>query len=357
MLGKVNFRGRQFSRPRNSEFSFHFHFRGLGPHSKMKRGRYISWTRPKLAAVQPHLYVLEEGPRLEGARHALIDAGFPKDAEVLTVHKLKTAQSKLEEPQQEAIAINHKQAAKKKTREKQRQSEGELNLRAQGERLSLKCHTWFFFLTVFPDVANIARIQQRVYPGVGMNGVLPAVATATGAESQNEPADDVDNIKFGVEHDAVLETGMPLLLPPRIIQAQKGVAGARSVVQVAASQSFMTESLSLQIDRDDAHCLVLSFTYKPKPLVFVSALDEDAFRDVLEGLHVPVEAMTAAHETLTFEPKTFTITIHFNAKLGHQAEVRKFETTEMTVWLVPFEHVEGAAAPSVAKRRRVLLEN
>jgi hypothetical protein len=36
--------------------------------------------------------------------------------------------------------------------------------------------------------------------------------------------------------------------------------------------------------------------------------------------------------------------------------VRKFETTEMTIWLVPFEHVEGAAAPSVAKKRRVALE-
>jgi hypothetical protein len=266
----------------------------------MKRGRYITWTPPKLAAVQPHLYVLEEGPRLQQAKQALIDAGFANDAEILTVHKLKTAQSKLEAPQQEAIAINHKQAAKKKTREKQRQSEGELTLRAQGERLSLKCHTWFFFLTVLPDVANIARVQERLYPGVGMNGVLPGVAMAAGAEPQNERVDDVDNITFDVDQDADLGDGTPLLLPLRIIQAQKGVAGARSVVQIAALQSFMTESLSLQISREDAHCLVLSFTYKPKPLLFATALDEDTYRDMLEGLHVPVEAMTAAHEALTF---------------------------------------------------------
>ncbi len=118
--------------------------------SKSPRGHYIRWTPNKLAAVQPHLYQLEEGPRLESARQALIDAGFANDAAILTVPKLNHAKSKLEKPQQEAIDINHKQAAKKKKREKQRQSEGELNVRAQRKRLSLKCHTWVFFLTVFP---------------------------------------------------------------------------------------------------------------------------------------------------------------------------------------------------------------
>lgn len=342
----MNFRGRQFSRPRNSEFSFHFIFRGFASCLKMKRGPYITWTSSKLAAVQPHLYELEEGPRLERAKLALIDAGFPKDAAILTVNKLKTAQAKLAEPQQEAIALNHKQTAKKKNREKQRQSEGELNLRAQSKRLSLKCHPWFFFLTVLSDVANVARIQQQLYPGVGMNGVLPGVALDAGADSRIELAEEDGNISFVIEQDNDLAEGMPLLLPPRIIQAQKGVAGARSVVQIAASQSHMTESLSLQIDRTDAHRLLLSFVYKPEPLAFLSAADEDDYRVLLEGLHVPVEAMTAAHEALTYEPQTFAITIRFSAKLGHQAEVRKFETTKMTVWLVPFEHWKGPLPPA-----------
>jgi hypothetical protein len=117
--------------------------------SRASRGPYITWTPEKLAAVQPHLYVLEEEPRLESAKRALIGAGFVKDAEILTTAKLQHAKSKLEKGQRDAIDINHKQAAKKKNREKQRQSEGDLNLRAQGERLSLKCHTWVFFLTVF----------------------------------------------------------------------------------------------------------------------------------------------------------------------------------------------------------------
>ena len=116
---------------------------------KGSRGPYITWTTEKLAAVQPHLYVLEEEPRLESAKRALIDAGFVKDAEILTTAKLQHAKKKLEKGQRDAIDISHKQAAKKKNREKQRQSEGDLNLRAQGERLSLKCHTWVFFLTVF----------------------------------------------------------------------------------------------------------------------------------------------------------------------------------------------------------------
>ncbi len=63
------------------------------------------------------------------------------DAEQLTIAKLRGAKDKLAQTQQESIAIKHKQTAKKKSREKQRQSEGELNLRAQGERLLLKCHT------------------------------------------------------------------------------------------------------------------------------------------------------------------------------------------------------------------------
>ncbi len=161
---------------------------------------------------------------------------------------------------------------------------------------------------------------------------------AVGAESQSKLfAHDIDHIKFD------LGGGMPLLLPPRIIQAQKGVAGARSVVQIVASPSDMTESLSLQIVRNDSHCLLLSFTYKSERLAFLTAVEEDQYRDVLEGWHVSLEAMTAVHETLTFEPKTFAITIRFNAKLGHQAEVRKFETLDLTVWLVPFEHMEGTA--------------
>jgi hypothetical protein len=117
--------------------------------SRAKRGRYITWTADKLAAVQPHLYVLEEEPRLESAKCALIGAGFEKDAEILTTARLQHAKTKLEKGQRDAIDINHKQAAKKKNREKQRQSEGDLNLRAQGELLSLKCHMWVFFLTVF----------------------------------------------------------------------------------------------------------------------------------------------------------------------------------------------------------------
>ncbi len=107
---------------------------------KTGRGRYIRWTEGKLAAVAPHLSTLEEGPRLEGARQALLDAGFAEDAEVLTKHKLKTAFDKLAEPQRNAIAINHKQKQKKKAREKTRQSEG-LALRAQGKRLLKECHT------------------------------------------------------------------------------------------------------------------------------------------------------------------------------------------------------------------------
>src|SRR3954468_23122208 len=107
--------------------------------SKGSRGPYITWTPEKLAAVQPHLYELEEGPRLSAARQALRDAGFAQDSEILTMAKLNHAKSKLAQPQQAAIDLNHKQTAKKKNREKQRQSEGELNLRAQSERLSLKC--------------------------------------------------------------------------------------------------------------------------------------------------------------------------------------------------------------------------
>jgi hypothetical protein len=321
----------------------------------MKRGRYITWTPPKLAAVQPHLYVLEEGPRLQQAKQALIDAGFANDAEILTVHKLKTAQSKLEAPQQEAIAINHKQAAKKKTREKQRQSEGELTLRAQGERLSLKCHTWFFFLTVLPDVANIARVQERLYPGVGMNGVCREWRWPRARNRKTSVLTTLTTSRLTWTRTLTWATARRYCCRRASFRGRRA-SQARAAWCKLRLQSFMTESLSLQISREDAHCLVLSFTYKPKPLLFATALDEDTYRDMLEGLHVPVEAMTAAHEALTFEPKTSTITIRFSAKLGHQAEVRKFETTEMTIWLVPFEHVEGAAAPSVAKKRRVALE-
>jgi hypothetical protein len=180
------------------KFSFHQFIFAVADRLKMSRGRYITWTPEKLAAVQPHFYTLEEGPRLESARQALRDAGFAQDAEILTMARLNHAKKKLAEEQQAGIEISHKQAAKKKNREKQRQAEGQLDLRAQSERLLLKCHTWFFFLTVLSDVANIARVQQKLYPGVGMNGVLPGAAAASRPDVSEE-AEEAGQITFSID--------------------------------------------------------------------------------------------------------------------------------------------------------------
>jgi hypothetical protein len=121
-----------------------FHFIRFVAPSKMsgdKRPDYISWTEAKLAAVRPHLYTLGEANRLAGARVALADAGFAEDAKLLTTPKLTYAKNKLTKEKRAAIMMNHKQTAKKKSREKVREAEGAQVLRAQSKRLSLKCHT------------------------------------------------------------------------------------------------------------------------------------------------------------------------------------------------------------------------
>jgi hypothetical protein len=325
--------------------------------SRGRRGPYVTWTKDKLAAVQPHLYLLEEGPRLAAAKQALVDAGFPQEAAILTLHKLKTAQSKLKNPQREAIAISHKQAAKKKTREKQRQAEGDLNLRAQGERLSVKCHTWVFFLTVLSDVANVARIQQRVYPGVPMNGVLPGMGPFGAPEAAGAgQAEEAGEITFTFEDgEGSLEDSTPLCLPPVIVQAAKNVPGARSVVRIAASQSLATNKLTLSIDREDSHKLVLTYEYNVEA-VDVQFADTERFQDTMTKYHLTPEALTGPHDELTYAPLTYTTTIRFSEKLGKQFEVEKFEMAAWTLWIIPFEHVEGRAAPSAAKKRRFTLE-
>jgi hypothetical protein len=204
----------------------------------------------------------------------------------------------------------------------------------------------------------VVRLQQRVYPGVGMNGVLPSMAAlGSGAApvgaAQAEEAGEITYIFE--EGDGTLEDSSPLCLPPVIVQAAKNVPGARSVVRIAASQSLATKALTLSIDREDSHKLVLTYQYNVEALDVQDA-DIVRFSETMSKYHLIPEAITGPHDELTYKPLTYTTSIRFSEKLGKQFEVEKFELGMWTVWIVPFEHVEGAAAPSAAKLRRITLE-
>lgn len=203
------------------------------------------------------------------------------------------------------------------------------------------------------DVANIARIQQRLYPGVGMNGVLPGGLPLGQRDVSDDMAEEDRGITFTVENDENSD-GTPLLLPPVVIEAQKGVRGARSVVQIVGAQSHITDLLTLQIDANDAHCLVLTYQFKPEALN-LEFEEEQRYNAKLESYHVSLQAMEAKHNEMTYQAKEFRTIVRFSHKLGNQAEVTSYETQTMTIWLVPFEHVEGSAAPRVAKKRKVTL--
>jgi len=126
-------------------------------------------------------------------------------------------------------------------------------------------------------------------------------------------------------------------------------------VRIAVSQSLATEKLTLSIDRDDSHQLLLTYEYKVERL----NLEDDAmerFEETLRKYHHSVEAVVGPHDQVSYKPMTYTTTICFSEKLGKQFEVEKFEMATWTVWIIPFEHVEGAAAPSTAKKRRIVLE-
>jgi hypothetical protein len=67
--------------------------------------------------------------------------------------------------------------------------------------------------------------------------------------------------------------------------------------------------------------------------------------------------MLSTYQQLTFEQNpSRVIGIRFSQNLGKQYEVSQFETDVLTFWLLPFEHVEGAAPPSITKKRKVVRE-
>ncbi len=190
-----------------------------------------------------------------------------------------------------------------------------------------------------------------------MNGLLPGIGPGGPGEAAGALAEEAGEITYTFEEggESSLEDSTPLCLPPVIVQAPKNVPGARSVVRIAASQSLATNGLTLSINREDSHKLVLTYQYKVEPL---DVQDEDIvrFSDTMGKYHLQPEAVTGPHDELTYQPLTYKTTIRFSEKLGKQFEVEKFEMRLWTVWIVPFEHVEGAAAPSAAKLRRVTLD-
>jgi hypothetical protein len=200
-------------------------------------------------------------------------------------------------------------------------------------------------------------VQQQLYPGVGMNGVLPGIgALGPGGAVGAAQAEEAGEITYTFEEgEGTLEDSSPLCLPPVIVQAAKNVPGARSVVRIAASQSLATKALTLSIDREDSHKLVLTYQYSVEALD-VQVADIVRFGDTMSKYHLIPEAIIGPHDELTYKPLTYATTIRFSEKLGKQFEVEKFELGMWTVWIVPFEHVEGAAAPSAAKLRRITME-
>jgi hypothetical protein len=203
----------------------------------------------------------------------------------------------------------------------------------------------------------VARVQQQVYPGVGMNGVLPSIAALGPGGAAGAPqAEEAGEITYTFEDgDGTLDDSTPLCLPPVIVQAPKNVPGARSVVRIAASQSLATKALTLSVDREDSHKLVLTYQYNVEALD-VHVADIVRFSDTINKYHLVPEAITGPHDELTYRPLTYSTTIRFSEKLGKQFEVEKFELAMWTVWIVPFEHVEGAAAPSAAKQRPKVID-
>jgi hypothetical protein len=299
----------------------------------------IEWTSEKVAAVQVSLYTINENLRVRNARLALRNAGFGDDAKKLTLEKLNRLETKLPSWLRDRLADHRQKNASSPARENKRVAEEyAIDGRARPAKMPR--------VDVSRPLSD--RLVEKARDGTQRDaGVMVSDGASREELLVQLPGGEVaarDEITFSfLQGAASLEGASPLLLPPLVVRAPRGMPGARSVVRIAASPSASTETTTLSIDRDDPRVLHVTFVFRAEPLLPAEPEEAEKCFSALCQFRLASlpQWTTAPREAMTYE-----IALRFSAPLGTQAEVHCFRTKSWKVWIVPFARVEAVGAPN-----------